>query len=52
MRSRGELAKRGQDSHNVATRDVKTLTDLGITRDQASKWDKLASLSKDDGTRV
>lgn len=44
----GELATPGKDKSNVDQHDIKTLSDIGISRDQSSKFQKLADIPEKD----
>jgi hypothetical protein len=49
MKDSGERASRGETKQDrMSSRATSALSDLGITRDQSSKWQKLADVPKDD----
>ena len=47
MEQRGDRAGKGDRKANVASRDISTLSDLGIPRDRASRAMQLAEVPED-----
>jgi hypothetical protein len=58
MKARGERQKRGDNPLGVNSRETRllnptpTLSDLGITRDQSSKWQQLAAVPAEEFERA